>query len=266
MKIRVNGIDVHYEISGSGPWVTLSHSLACSMGMWDEQMPALTRKYKVLRYDTRGHGATEAPQGPYTLEQMADDAHALLRALGIDRTHWVGLSMGGMIGQTFALKYPGVLASLVLADTTSRYPPAAASVWAERVKAVSEKGMEAVVEGTLARWFTEPFRASHPAVMKRIAGYIRTTPVAGYIGSCQAIPQINLTDRLNEIKCPALIIVGEQDAGTPVELARDIHAALPGSELVIIPSASHLSNIEQPQAFDAALLGFLDRVSEQTRR
>jgi 3-oxoadipate enol-lactonase len=264
MKIKVNGIDVNYEISGNGPWVTLSHSLACNFGMWDEQMPALTKKYKVLRYDTRGHGATDAPQGAYTLEQMADDAQALLSALGIDRTHWVGLSMGGMIGQTFALKYPGVFTSMVLADTTSRYLPAAAGVWAERVKAVSEKGMDAVVDGTLARWFTEPFRRAHPSVMERVASYIRATPVAGYIGSCQAIPKINLTDRLKEIKCPTLIIVGEQDAGTPVELARDIHAAMPGSELVIIPAASHLSNIEQPRAFEAALLGFLDRVSAQT--
>jgi 3-oxoadipate enol-lactonase len=125
--------------------------------------------------------------------------------------------------------------------------------------------MEAVVEGTLARWFTEPFRRSHPAAMERVAGYIRRTPVAGYVGSCQAIPKIDLTARLQEITCPALIIVGEQDAGTPVALAKDIHAAMPGSELVIIPSASHLSNIEQPRAFESAMLSFLERVSGQPR-
>ena len=266
MKIKVNGINVNYEIAGDGPWVTLSHSLACNLAMWDEQMPALTARYKVLRYDTRGHGGTDAPDGPYTLEQMADDAHALLAALGIARTHWVGLSMGGMIGQTFALKYPGVFASMVLADTTSRYPPAAAPVWAERVKTAKEKGMDALVDGTLARWFTEPFRRSQPATMERVGGYIRSTPTSGYVGSCQAIPQIDVTDRLKDIECPTLIIVGEQDAGTPVELARDIHAAMPGSELVVIPSASHLSNVEQPQAFNTALLGFLDRAAAQRRR
>lgn len=262
MKIKANGINVNYEVAGDGPWVTLSHSLACNLGMWDEQMQALTAKYKVLRYDTRGHGATDAPDGPYTLDQMAADAHAMLRALGIERTHWVGLSMGGMIGQTFALKYPGVFESLVLADTTSRYEPAAAATWADRVDTVREKGMAAMVDSTLGRWFTEPFRESHPAIMERVAGYIGTTPAAGYIGACQAIPQINLTDRLGEIECPTLVIVGEQDAGTPVALARAIHAAMPGSELVIIPSASHLSNIEQPQAFNAALLGFLGRVAK----
>jgi 3-oxoadipate enol-lactonase len=261
MKIKVNGISVNYETAGTqGPWITLSHSLACNLRMWDEQMDALAKRYRVLRYDTRGHGATDAPSGPYTLEQMADDAHTLLAALDIKRTHWLGLSMGGMIGQTFALKYPGVFVSLVLADTTSRYPVEAAATWAERVNMVKANGMEVVVDSTLGRWFTEPFRAQSPTVMERVAGYIRATPPAGYIGSCQAIPQIDLTDRLHEIKCPTLVIVGEQDTGTPVALARAIHDAMPGSELVIIPSASHLSNIEQPGAFNAALLGFLDRV------
>jgi 3-oxoadipate enol-lactonase len=234
--------------------------------MWDEQMEALTGKYKVLRYDTRGHGASDAPAGPYTLEQMADDARAMLAALGIQRTHWVGLSMGGMIAQTFALKYPGIFESMVLADTTSRYPAAAAPIWADRVKTVGDKGMEPMVDSTLGRWFTEPFRRSHPAVMERVANYIRTTPAAGYIGCCQAIPKIDLTDRLKEIGCPTLIVVGEEDAGTPVAMARDIHAAMPGSKLAVIPSASHLSNIEQPQAFNAELLAFLDRVSAPSGR
>ncbi len=263
MKIKVNGINVNYEIAGDGPWVTLSHSLACNLDMWDEQMAALTSKYTVLRYDTRGHGATDAPEGPYSLEQMADDAHALLAALGIGRTHWVGLSMGGMIAQTYALKYPGVFTSMVLADTTSRYPPEAAAVWADRVTTVRENGMSAMVDTTLGRWFTAPFRSSQPATMERVGAYIRSTPLAGYIGACQAIPKIDLTDRLHEIDCPTLVIVGEEDAGTPVALARAIHEAMPGSELVIIPSASHLSNVEQPAAFNAALLGFLDRVGQR---
>ena len=261
MKINVNGINVNYEIAGRGPWVTLSHSLACNLGMWNEQMEALTKKYKVLRYDSRGHGGTDAPLGAYTLEQMADDAHVMLGVLGIKRTHWVGLSMGGMIAQTFALKYPGVFQSMVLADTTSHYPAEAAAIWAERIATVREKGMAAMVDTTLARWFTEPFRKAQPATMARVAEYIRSTPAAGYCGCCQAIPQINLTHRLREIDCPTLVIVGEQDAGTPVPLARAIHEATPGSQLVIIPSASHLSNIEQPQAFNAALLGFLERAA-----
>ena len=262
MEARINGLKINYETAGNGPWVTLSHSLACNLHMWDEQMDALTKKYKVLRYDTRGHGKSDAPAGAYTLDELADDVHGLLTHLGIKQTHWVGLSLGGMIGQTFALKYPGVFRSVVLADTTSCYPAAGAPLWADRIKAVAAGGMQAVADATLARWLTEPYRKSHAQVVDRIGGYIRATPVAGFSGCCHAIPKINLTHRLKEIACPALVIVGEQDPGTPVAMAREIHAALPGSELVIIPSAAHLSNIEQPQAFNAALLGFLDRAAK----
>ncbi len=261
MKIKTNGIAINYEIAGEGPWVTLSHSLACNLHMWDGQMAALAPKYKVLRFDTRGHGQSDAPPGPYTLEQMAGDVKGLLDALGIRQTHWVGLSMGGMIGETFALKYPGVFRSMVLADTTSRRPPNAEQMWSERVKLAQEKGMDALVEGTLARWFTEPYRNTHQDVMARIAADIRNTPVAGFAGCCQAIAKIDLLDRLHEIKCPVLIMVGDQDHGTPPEMARQIHQNLPGSELQIISSAAHISNIEQTAAFNQALLGFLGKVA-----
>ena len=200
MKVQTNGIEINYEISGSGPWVTLSHSLACNLHMWDDQMAALTSKYQVLRFDTRGHGASSAPQGTYTLEQMADDVHGLFKALGITRTHWVGLSMGGMIGQTYALKYPGVFQSLVLADTTSRRPPDAEKMWGDRVRMAREKGMDAMVESTLARWFTESYRNTRKDVMARIGADIRATPVAGFAGSCEAISRVDTQDRLKEIQ------------------------------------------------------------------
>lgn len=260
METTVNGNKINYEIAGAGPWLTLSHSLACDLHMWDEQMDALTKKYKVLRYDTRGHGKSTAPQGAYTLDQLADDVQGLLTSLGIERTHWAGLSMGGMIGQTFALKYPGVFQSMVLADTTSRYPAEAAGVWQDRINTAQTKGMDAVVDGTLARWFTEPYRKTKPPAVEHVAKSIRSTPVAGFVGCCHAIPKINLTHRLKEIDCPTLVIVGEQDPGTPVSMAREIHEGKPGSELVIIPSAAHLSNIEQPQAFTRAMLEFLGNV------
>lgn len=261
MKIKTNGIEINCEIAGEGPWVTLSHSLACNLHMWDDQMAVLTKHYKVLRFDTRGHGQSSAPPGPYTLEQMADDVKGLLDALGIKQTHWVGLSMGGMIGETFALKYPGVFRSLVLADTTSRRPPNADQMWGDRVKLAQDKGMGALVESTLARWFTEPYRNTHQDVMARIGAAIRDTPVAGFAGCCQAIARIDLLDRLHEIKCPVLIMVGDQDHGTPPEMARQIHQNLPGSELQIIASAAHISNIEQTAVFNKALLDFLGKVS-----
>jgi 3-oxoadipate enol-lactonase len=164
-----------------------------------------------------------------------------------------------MIGQTFALKFPGVFKTLVLADTTSRNPPEAKALWDGRIKTAREKGMEALVEATLGRWFTEPFRKSRPEMMARVSAMIRATPVAGYAGSCAAITTINLTDRLKAITCPTLVMVGEQETAAPVEVARVIHAAIAGSELVIIPSAAHLSNLEQPAVFNRALLSFLDK-------
>jgi 3-oxoadipate enol-lactonase len=261
MKISANGIDIQYEVQGDGPWLVMSHSLACNLRMWDPQVAALAGSFRVLRYDTRGHGGSSAPAGAYTLDQLADDAKGLFDALGIRRAHWVGLSMGGMIGQTFALKYPGALASLVLCDTTSRYPPEAAALWQERIRTALTSGMAPLVEPTLARWFTEPFRNARQDVTTAIAAAIAATPPAGYAGCCHALPRIDVTSRLSEIRCPALVIVGEQDMATPLAMAREIHQALPGSELAVIPSAAHLSNVEQPEAFNRVLLDFLGRIA-----
>lgn len=259
MRFKTNGIEINCVIEGEGPWVTLSHSLACNLSMWNPQMDVLRRHYKVLRFDTRGHGASSAPEGAYTLEQMADDVHGLFAELGIQRTHWVGLSMGGMIGETYALKYPGVFQSMVLADTTSRRPPNAAQMWGDRIRTAREKGMEALVASTLERWFTAPYRAAHPGVMARIGDDIRNTPVAGFAGCCEAIAKIDVLDRLQEIDCPALVMVGDQDHGTPPEMARQIHANLRDSDLLIIQSAAHLSNVEQPEVFNQALMEFLGK-------
>lgn len=259
MKSVCNGVGINFEIEGNGPWVVMSHSLACDLHMWDEQAKTLAARYRVLRFDTRGHGGSDAPATAYTLEQMADDVKALLDSASVKDPHFVGLSMGGMIGMTFALKYPGVFRSLVLCDTTSRYPAEARGIWADRIKLATEQGMEPLVQPTLRRWFTEPYLAKGGPVVDKVARMIRSTPAMGYVGCCHAIPMIDVTSRLAEIACPIQVIVGEQDAGTPVAMAQEIHHAAPGSELVIIPDASHLSNMEQPQAFDQALTGFLAR-------
>lgn len=257
MKASSNGIAINYVVEGQGPWVVMSHSLACNVSMWDEQATLLAKKFRVLRFDTRGHGATDAPAGAYTLDQLAGDLLGLLDALEIREAHYVGLSMGGMIGMTFALRHPGRLASLVLCDTSSRVPPEAGPVWEGRIKAAREQGMEPLVEPTLQRWFTEPFYKSNKPLMQRVGAMIRATPVDGYIGCCHAIPKIDLTDKLGAIRVPVQVIVGDQDVGTPVAMSEAIRAAIPGSELVVIPSASHLSNLEQPQAFNRALSDFL---------
>ena len=260
MKVKTNGIEINYEVEGNGPWITLSHSLACNLHMWDDQMELLTKRFKVLRFDTRGHGQSTAPDGEYTLDQMAEDVHGLFAHLGIKQTHWVGLSMGGMIGQTYALKYPGVFTSLVLADTTSRRPPNAAQMWGERIEIAKAKGMAGVLDSTLARWFTAPYIKARPDVMKRIGNDILNTPVAGFCGACAAIAKVDTLDRPMEIKCPVFITVGDQDHGTPPDMARAIHANLPGSSLAIIESAAHISNVEQKEVFNKNLMNFLDSV------
>jgi 3-oxoadipate enol-lactonase len=261
MKISANGIAVNYTLDGQAgaPVVTLSHSLATTLAMWDPQMPQLTGRWRVLRYETRGHGSTAATPGAYTLDQLADDALALLTALGIQRTHWLGLSMGGMIGQTLALKAPDRLQSLVLADTSSRVPPEARATWDERIRTVESQGMEPLVEPTIARWFTAPFRERNREVVDRVRAMIRGTSPAGYAGCCHAIAALNLTDRLGAIKLPTLVVVGEEDQGTPVAAARVIHQGIAGSQLHVIPSAAHLANMEQPEAFTTAVMGFLSR-------
>jgi len=259
MKTRANGIDISYEVHGkeSAPWLVLSHSLACSVRMWDPQIAALKDQYRILAYDTRGHGASDAPKGEYTLDMLADDLFHLLQELKIERPHFCGLSMGGMIGQTFALKYPGGFRTLTLADTSSRYPAEAWPQWQDRIRIAETKGMEPLAQPTLERWFTEPFRKSNPAAVDGIRKLILATPVAGYAGCCHAIPKINLTSRLKEIKCPILVIVGADDPGTPPSMAKEIHDNAPGSKLVMLPQAAHLANLEQPAGFTRALADFL---------
>lgn len=257
MRAQANGIGIHYEIEGQGPWLVMSHSLACELYMWDAQAAALRDRFKVLRFDTRGHGGSDAPSGAYTLEQLADDLEALLAGLGVARCHYMGLSMGGMIGMTHALKYPGRFERMILCNTSSRIPPEAAPIWKGRIDTVTAAGMEPVVEPTLARWFTAPFLVQHAGVAARVGAMIRATPTAGYIGCCHAIPKIDLTDRLGVVKCPTLVIGGDQDVGTPVEMARAIQLAIPGAQLAVIPSASHLSNLEQPETFNHLVARFL---------
>jgi 3-oxoadipate enol-lactonase len=259
MKTRANGIQINYEIHGreGAPWLVLSHSLACSVRMWDPQIEALKDKYRILAFDTRGHGGSEAPQGPYTLDLLADDLFFLFKELGIKAAHFCGLSMGGMIGQTFALKYPGMFQTLTLADTTSKYPAEAWPLWQERIKTAEAKGMEPLAQATLERWFTEPFRKSGAPAVEMVRKLILATPVAGYAGCCHAIPKINLTARLKEIRCPMLVIVGADDPGTPVAMAKEIHDNAPGSKLVVLPQAAHLANLEQPAGFTRALQDFL---------
>jgi len=259
MKKKINGIDVRYTVTGDGPWVTLSHSLACRLEMWDEEVKRLARSFTVLCYDSRGHGESGAPAMPYTLDMIADDIKGLFDALGIERSHWIGLSMGGVFGLAAVLKYPGIFETMVLADTSSKLSDEGVAAFKDRVAKVRAGTMEAMVEPTLKRWFKDSFRAKNPGLMAKVGDWIRTTPLEGYIGTSAAIPTIDVTHRLGEIDIPCLVIVGADDIAMPLAFAQTLERHLPDSELVVIPDAGHLSNLEQPEAFNAALERFLGR-------
>jgi 3-oxoadipate enol-lactonase len=262
MKLKVNDVHINYRIDGpdGAPWITLSNSLATTHRMWDAQMDAFTKQYRVLRYDKRGHGETDVAPGPYSFELLADDVLALLDALRITRTHFVGLSMGGMTGMTMALRKPSVLRTLVLCDTTSKDPLGDPASWQQRIDAVNAgASMEPLVESTVARFLTPDTVKNRPEIADAVRAMVRSTPVAGYVACCQAIAKLNLTHRLREISIPTMVVVGADDPATTVEMARTIHHGIDGSELVILKDAAHLSNLEQPAAFNEAVLGFLKR-------
>jgi len=259
MRIKANGIQVNYELSGKkgAPVVVLSHSLSASLLMWNPQMDALNPRFQVLRYDIRGQGNSDVTPGPYTMELLSKDVIGLLDALNINRVHFVGLSIGGMIGQGLGLNHAHRLQSLALCDTASVVPPEAQPIWQERIDKALNKGMESQVDETMARWFTPSFLKQNPPMLDLIRKQILATPVAGYLGCAEAIRKLNYLDRLPKIEMPTLIIVGEDDPGTPVSASKAIHERISNSKLVILPSARHLSNIEQTQAFNSVLLEFL---------
>jgi len=255
MKAKVNGTELNYEVSGKegAPWLVLSHSLACTVRMWDPQVAAFKDRYRILNYDMRGHGASAAPNGPYTLDMLADDVVGLMKQLKIERAAYMGLSIGGMIGQTLALRQTKLFDKMVLADTGHAQPPEAIKQWDDRIRIAQAQGMKALVPSTMERWFTPAFRESPPA--KKIAELIANTPVAGYVGCGQAIMKLNTTARLKEIKLPVLAIAGEADPSAPG--TKHIGENIPGAKLVMLKQAAHIANVEQPEKFNQALREFL---------
>jgi len=259
MLIEINGTQINCELSGKkqAPPVVLSHSLACSMVMWRPQLEQLESRFRVLRLDTRGHGGSDAPPGPYTLEQLVGDAIGVLDKLGFDKVRFVGLSMGGMIAQGMALAHPARIERLVLADTAALIPAEAQPVWQERIDAVQKGGMQAVAELTLERWFTPDYLKQNAPRIDEIRQQILATPIAGYIGCSEAIRSLNYLNLLSTIQIPTLIMVGADDPGTPIAAAEAMHAQIRGSELAVIPDAAHLSNIQQAKIFNDHLIAFL---------
>ncbi|MGE0117898.1 MAG: 3-oxoadipate enol-lactonase [Dongiaceae bacterium] len=261
MRARIGDIEMTYELDGpaQAPIVMLSHSLATTLEMWKPQLPTLTNDYRVLRYDMRGHGGSSAPGGAYSFAMLAGDVVALLDHLKIDRVAFVGLSIGGMIGQYLAIHHADRLRCVALCSTTSAIPEAGRAMWDQRIAAVESSGMAPQVDSTLERWFTAPYRAAHPEVMAWVGGMIRGTPAAGFIGCGRAIQGLNLTPELSKIRVPTLVLPGEKDPGTPPALSEVIHVAIAGSDYAVVTDAAHLANIEQAGMFNEILSGFLKR-------
>lgn len=255
---------LHYSLraprSGKAPrhTVVLSHALGCDLTMWDSLANLLAEDYRVIAYDHRGHGSSDAPPGPYAMAELADDAARLLRELDTGPVVWAGLSMGGMVGQELALRHPSLVRALVLANTTSAYPEAARAAWEQRIDTVRAHGIEAIADAVMERYFHPGYRAHAPATVARFRRRLTTTDADGYVGCCNAVGQVDTTARLGAIAVPSLVIAGELDQGTPVAMARTLADAIAGAQLVVLQDASHLSAIEQPRAFDAAVQRFID--------
>jgi 3-oxoadipate enol-lactonase len=257
----INGYKLAYRLQGDEqrPVVVLSHALATSMDIWGYQLPLLTRRFRVLLYDLRGHGSSESPGASYTLEELASDVAALLDHLEIPRAAFIGLSIGGMIGQTFALQFPDKLSSLVLCSTGSQTEPQGKNTLEDRINKVRREGLQSQIEPTLARWFSPRFIEETPNTMAWVADLIRSTSVEGYVGCCRAVQGLNTTEALSAIRAKTLLIPGEQDLGFPESLSRAIQQRITGAELVLLRDAAHLGNIERAHAFNEILAGFLYR-------
>ena len=261
--VHINGVDLAYRFDGPehAPVVMLSNSLMSNWDMWDWNVPALADRYRVLRYDTRGHGRSGITPAPYSIELLADDAAGLLDALGIQAVHFVGLSMGGMIGQQLGARYPHKVLSLSLCDTASEMPPR--SLWAERLAIAEQQGVAGLVDGTIKRWFTAPFIERSPTDIAKVRAFILSTDAQGYIGCASAVRDMAQTTLLLKIKPPTLILTGRQDPACTVEQATVLHRMIDGSQFEILEDAAHLANIEQPEAFNRSLRAFIDRIDSQ---
>ena len=237
--------------------VWLSHAIGCDHRMWEGVAPLLSSRFDVLATDSRGHGTSPVPPRPWTLEDMADDAARALDARKIDRVHWVGLSMGGMVGQAFALRHPGRLGKLVLANTTAGYGPGGPKAWADRIALVEQGGLAAIRDMVEQRYFSDAFRRDRRDLVDRVMSRFMETPAQGYLGCCDAIARLDFAKDLARIAAPTLVIAGSADVGTPVAMSEALAAGIPDARLAVIQGAAHLSSAEKPGDFAGLVSEFL---------
>ncbi len=258
---NAGGVRLHYRVDGdpAAPPLVLSNSLGASLEMWEPQMEALSAHFRVLRYDTRGHGESEVAPGPYTIATLGGDVVALLDALAVRRAHFCGLSMGGMTGMWLGVNAPERIDRLVLANTAAKI--GTADMWNARIDAIRSGGIAAVAPAVLARWFTPAVLDRPTPLVARLRASFERTSVDGYVACCAAVRDMDQRDALPRIRAPTLVIAGSLDLSTPPDDGRYLADRIPGARYVELP-APHLSNVEAAPAFTQAMLQFLTEGKE----
>ena len=255
-EISADGTAIHVEVEGpeDAPVLMLSNSLGTNLHMWDDQVPAFTRHFRLVRFDRRGHGGSAGPKGPYSIERLGRDALAVIDGLGIAKVNWCGLSMGGMEGTWLGANAASRIDKLILSNTASYFPDR--TMWDGRIQLARDKGLVALVDGTIERWFTAEFRRRSPQAVARIREMFLSTDVEGYVGCGAAIRDMDNRSLLAKVSVPTLVIAGRHDMGTTLEAGQFIAEHIPGAELAVLETA-HIANVEQPQAYTDTVLKFL---------
>jgi 3-oxoadipate enol-lactonase len=259
--VRVDGTDVrlHHRVEGdpTAPAVVLGPSIGTRLQMWEPQVPELARRWRVIRFDTRGHGGSPVPAGPYTVEELAADVLALADELGVDQFAFAGNSLGGTIGQQLAADHPDRVRALVLCCTAAKLGES--SSWHERAGRVRAEGTDWLVDFTRDRWFHRDFQTTAPQQVDDLLTGLRETPVEGYAACCEALAEFDGRPRLEEIQAPTLVVAGEDDPATPPDLAVEMAEGIPNSDLLVVPRAAHLAGVERPDVVTPAIVEHLTR-------
>lgn len=258
-RVNLDSHSLQTYVNGpeGAPWLILSNSLGASAQMWDPQIPALSKDFRVLRYDTRGHGKSDVPEGPYTFDDLVTDVIGLMDKLDIETARFMGLSKGGMTGLGLALAHPDRIERVVCADGRSDAPIPFRSMWDDRIGLVQENGMAGIVDGTMATWFTPEWIEANPETAESVRQMILSHDPAGYIANCRALQGLDYFRSLPDITIPVLYVGGSHDKGASPEVMQAMADATPGARYVEIPDAAHLANINAPKAYTASVMDFL---------
>jgi len=256
--VDVDGCPLYVRTDGreTAPALMLCNSLGTDLHLWDAQAPEWAKSFRLVRYDRRGHGRSGLGHAPHTMETLGRDALAIMDALGLDKVHWCGLSMGGMVGQWLGANAPHRIDRLILSNTSAYYPNK--TPWNDRIATIREKGLAFIADTIMTLWFAADFRAREPATIDRMKAMLTATPLDGYIAACEAVRDMDHRELLPKITVPTLIIAGTQDVSTPVVAAEFIQARIAGSTLAVL-DAAHIANVEEPAVYADTVAKFLSQ-------